>query len=90
MLLKPDYAPTVVSLAKSYLTTGSVELAHSLLNQLTQSTGWDVPEAWYYLAKVCEAQGGRQERVRECLVYALELEKSRPCRVLSEAVDCWL
>lgn len=89
ILLRPDHPPSIVSLSKLYLTTGQIELAHSLLNQLTQDAGWDVPEAWYYLAKVCEAQG-RLERSRECLVYALDLEESKPCRRWRDAVDRWL
>lgn len=91
ILLKSNHPPAIVSLSKLYLATGQVELAHSLLNQLTQDdAGWDVPEAWYYLAKVCERQGGRGERVRECLVYALGLEKGRTARRLEDAVERWL
>ena len=89
LLLRRDYPPAVVSLSKVYLSTGQVELAHSLLNQLTQDAGWDVPEAWYYLGKVCEAQG-RNERARECWVYALGLEETRPPRSWADAVDRWL
>ena len=79
LLLRPDHAPSLVNLAKVYLSTDQVELAHSLLNQMTQDAGWDVSEAWYYLGKVCERQG-RMERARECWRYALELEESRPAR----------
>ncbi len=89
ILLRPGHPSVVVSLAKLYLSTGQVELAHSLLNQLTQDIGWDVPEAWYYLGKVCEAQE-RNERARECWVYALGLEESRPARRWADAVDRWL
>ena len=89
LLLRPDHAPAVVSLAKLYLSTGQIELAHSLLNQLTQDAGWDVPEAWYHLGKVCEAQD-RSERARECWIYALSLEESRPARRWSDALDRWL
>lgn len=79
ILLRPDHPPSLVNLAKLYLQTGKVELAHSLLNQMTQDAGWDVPEAWFYLGKVCEIQG-RVERSRECWRYALELEETRPVR----------
>lgn len=89
VLLRPDYPPSVVSLSKVYLATGQVELAHSLLFQLTQEGGWDVTEAWFYLGKACEEQG-RKDKARECYLYALELEKTRPCRTWSEAVDRWL
>ncbi|RXK37161.1 hypothetical protein M231_05530 [Tremella mesenterica] len=89
ILLRPDHPAGIVVLAKLYLSTGQVDLAHTLLNQLTQDTGWDVPEAWYYLGKVCEAQG-RMERSKECLIYALGLEESRPCRRWRDSVDRWL
>lgn len=80
LLLGPDYAPSVVSLGEHYLRTDQADLAHGLLNPFTQGRGWDVPEAWYLLAKTCQAQGSRPERVKECLLYALTLEKSRTCR----------
>ena len=89
MLLRPDHPPALVSLSKLYLSTGRVELAHSLLNQLTQEGGWDIPEGWYYLGKVCDAQI-RPDRARECFLYALGLEESRPCRRWRDAVDRWL
>lgn len=90
LLLRPDHVPAVVNLAKLYAGTGRVELAHSLLNQLTQDQGWDCPEAWYWLGKVCEAQGEREGRARECWEFALGLEKGRPARGWNEAVDRWL
>lgn len=89
VLLRPDYAPAIVSLSKVYLATGQVELAHAMLAQLTDQGGWDVPEAWYYLGKACQEQG-RTEKAKECFLYALQLEKTRPCRTWSEAVDRWL
>jgi tetratricopeptide (TPR) repeat protein len=89
VLLRPDYTPSIVSLSKIYLETGQVELAHNFLFQLAQGGGWDVPEAWYYLGKACDAQN-RKERARACYEYALELESTRPCRTWAEAVDRWL
>ena len=89
ILLRPDHPSGVVALGKLYFLMGQVELAHSLLNPLTQDAGWDVPEAWYYLGKVCEAQE-RDERARECWMYALRLEESRPARRWSDALDRWL
>ena len=89
ILLKPDHPPGIICLAKLYLATGSTDLAHSLLNQVTQDFGWDVPEAWYYLGKCCQVQG-REERARECWTYALGLEESKPARRWSDSVDRWL
>ncbi len=90
LILSPEWPSSVVRLAQLYLTLGQADLAHGLLNPLTQGRGWDVPEAWYYLAKTCEAQGGREDRVRECLVYSLQLENGRTCRSLGNVVDRWL
>ena len=50
----------------------TVDLAAGLLENLTNGEGWDVPEAWYFLAKAYKLQG-RRERERECLSFALSL-----------------
>lgn len=50
----------------------SVDLAAGILSRLTQGAGWDVPEAWYFLAKAYGMQG-RKKRERECLGIALGL-----------------
>lgn len=86
LLLRTDYPSAVVSLGRLYLEAGEVDLAHSLLWQLTQDKGWDVPEAWYTLANVCEQQG-RSPRARECLMSALDLQKTRTCRALDDALS---
>lgn len=88
LLLRPDYPPGAVSVARLHMATGAVDLAHSLLSQLVQDRGWDVPEAWYALAGVCERQD-RHARARECLLYALELERTRTCRALPDALPRW-
>jgi hypothetical protein len=90
ILLKPSHAGGVVCLAKLYLATGGVELAYSLLDQLVKGEGWDEVQGWYWLGKVCEAQGGKEERCRECWETALGLEETRGCRRLEDAVDRWL
>jgi Flp pilus assembly protein TadD len=85
MLLKHDYAPAIVCMARLNLLQGDVDLAHSLVWQFTEDAGWDVPEAWMTLGTAVERQG-RAARARECLLEALRLEKSRPCRVLGDAL----
>lgn len=90
LILSPSSPSAAVRLAQHYLVLSQADLAHGLLNPLTQGNGWDVAEAWYFLAKTCEMQGGREDRVRECLVYALELEKGRMVRPLTGVVDRWL
>ena len=62
-----------------------VDLAVGLLSELTRGAGWDVPEAWYFLAKVYALQG-RQDRERECLGFALTLSENRPLRDPGAAV----
>lgn len=57
----------------------NVDLAVGLLSALTKGPAWDVPEAWYFLAKMYGLQG-RQDRERECLCYALTLSENRPLR----------
>lgn len=89
VLLRPDHPSAIVLLGKLYLDTGEVEMAHTILNQVTQDSGWDVAEAWYYLGKVCERQG-REARAGECYRYALELEERRPARRWREAISAWL
>ncbi|KAK4688880.1 cargo-transport protein YPP1, partial [Tremellales sp. Uapishka_1] len=88
ILLQPDYPVAVTCLAELYLQDGKVELAHGLLNQLTQDQGWDDSAAWYWLARTAKAQG-RRERERECLGYALGLEETKGCRRWRE-VEGWL
>ncbi|KAI0643275.1 hypothetical protein C8Q79DRAFT_1094856 [Trametes meyenii] len=57
----------------------NVDLAVGLLSALTKGAGWDVPEAWYFLAKMYALQG-RRDRERECLSFALTLSENRPLR----------
>lgn len=90
LVLDPDSAQAVVRLAESFIDSKQYDMAHGLLNSYTQGKGWDVPEAWYFLAKACEGQGGRHARVRECLLYALQLEKGRTCRPLAGAICRWI
>jgi tetratricopeptide (TPR) repeat protein len=63
----------------------NVDLAAGLLSHLTKGKGWDVPEAWYYLAKAYKMQG-RKEKEREALVRALELQEGRGVRDLGSAL----
>ncbi|CDO73869.1 hypothetical protein BN946_scf185016.g26 [Trametes cinnabarina] len=63
----------------------NIDLAVGLLSALTKGTGWDVPEAWYFLGKMYGLQG-RQARERECLCYALTLSENRPLRDVGVAL----
>ena len=62
-----------------------VDLSAGLLRYITRFRGWDVPEAWYYLAKAYGLQG-RKDEERECLVVALALSERRCIRDVGRAV----
>ena len=63
----------------------NVDLAAGLLSDLTRGPAWDVPEAWYFLAKAYGLQG-RKDRQRQCLKRALELSEKRTIRDIGSAV----
>lgn len=63
---------------------GAVDLAVGMLEATTKGSGWDVPEAWYLLARAYHLQG-RSERERECLVNALNLSEVRGVRDIGVA-----
>ncbi|GAA5966898.1 hypothetical protein JCM8115_006197 [Rhodotorula mucilaginosa] len=63
-----------------------VPLAEAMLETIVHREGYDVPEAWYELSR-CYQLTGRVREEQECLVRALELERTRPIRVLGRAVQ---
>ncbi|KAG6827014.1 hypothetical protein H0H92_013580 [Tricholoma furcatifolium] len=99
LFIDPDDVAASVHLARLFLSrhhmqpgnhSGSassvnVDLAAGMLGHLTRGSGWDVPEAWYYLAKAYGLQG-RKERERGCLDFALALSGTRGIREASAAV----
>ncbi|GBE85832.1 predicted protein [Sparassis crispa] len=62
-----------------------VDLSVGLLSDLTRGVAWDVPEAWYFLAKHCGLQG-RKSLERDCLSFALTLSEARGLRDIGVAV----
>jgi tetratricopeptide (TPR) repeat protein len=64
---------------------GAIDLAAGMLSSFTKGPGWDIPEAWYLLAKAVSLQG-RKERERECLTYALGLVEGKPIRDVGVAL----
>lgn len=62
-----------------------IDLATGMLSHLTKRSGWDVPEAWYFLARAYALQG-RREKEREALRTALELSESRSVRYVGNAL----
>ncbi len=80
---------TAIASEASESRKGAVDLAAGMLSSFTKGPGWDVPEAWYLLAKAVSLQG-RPERERECLTYALGLIEGKPIRDIRVALDCAL
>lgn len=76
-------APTAPETAP--IVNSDVDLAAGILAYLTKGRGWDVPEAWYYLAKAYGMQGQKQKE-RETLRHALELSKTRGVRDIGLAL----
>ncbi|CCM03055.1 uncharacterized protein FIBRA_05174 [Fibroporia radiculosa] len=99
LFISPDDVSATVHLCRLYLISSSksgedkaacldrdsVDLAVGLLSDLTRGAGWDVPEAWYFLAKQYGLQG-RKDRERECLSFALTLSETRSLRDIGVAV----
>ncbi|KDR72826.1 hypothetical protein GALMADRAFT_252100 [Galerina marginata CBS 339.88] len=72
----PTYTPS---------SSPDVDLAVGMLAHLTKGRGWDVPEAWYYLANAYGMQG-RKEKERETLKVALEFSEKRGVRDIGSAL----
>lgn len=95
LFIAPEHVSAIIHICKIYLSPpcpgmdevdpDRVELAAGLLSDLTNGDGWDVPEAWYYLAKAVKMQG-RVEKERECLISALKLAEVTRVREISDAV----
>ncbi|KAJ7764907.1 hypothetical protein B0H16DRAFT_1526168 [Mycena metata] len=92
LFINPDDVPASVHMCRLYLTPGddpidpnNIDLVAGMLAHLTRGPGWNVPEAWYFLAKAYGMQD-RKERARECLSRALSLSEQRGVREVSSAV----
>jgi hypothetical protein len=77
--------PATETCATSQPCSVNVDLAAGILSHLTRGTGWDVPEAWYFLAKAYRMQG-RKESEMECLSLALKLSENRGIREIGAAI----
>jgi tetratricopeptide (TPR) repeat protein len=94
LFISPDDIAASVHLCRIHLSTKSptdavdsnkVDLVAGLLGHVTRGPGWDVPEAWYYLAKAYGLQG-RKDKERESLATALALSDRRSIRDIGRAV----
>lgn len=85
LYLSPLQDSTIIGTSGTKPDRDNVDLAASLLHNVTEGAGWDVPEAWYFLAKAYKLQG-RLDRERACLSFALTLSESRGVRDVGAAV----
>ena len=78
LFISPDDVAACVHLCRIHLSTKSsadkvdsdkADMVAGLLGHVTRGPGWDVPEAWYYLAKAYGLQG-RKDKERESPVTA--------------------
>jgi hypothetical protein len=63
----------------------NIDLATGMLSYCVKGAAWDVPEAWYFLAKGYGLQG-RKDKERETLALALSLSERRCVREIGIAV----
>jgi tetratricopeptide (TPR) repeat protein len=94
LFISPEDVDASVHLCRIHLSAKSsaetvdsdkADLVAGLLGNVTRGPGWDVPEAWYYLAKAYGLQG-RKDKERESLVTALALSDCRSIRDIGRAV----
>lgn len=98
LFITPENASATIHLCRIYLSPKQsnapgagefdpdrVDLAAGMLSDLTNGDGWDIPEAWYFLAKAYKMQG-RNEKERECLSVALGLAEMTRVRQIADAV----
>lgn len=93
LFINPDEVAASIHLCRLWLTPNgddeidprNVDLAAGMLTHLTRGLAWDVPEAWYFLAKAYGMQD-RKDRERECLSFALTLSEKRGVREVDAAV----
>jgi tetratricopeptide (TPR) repeat protein len=83
-----SHVASQVHLARLFILDGSYELAEGVLRHVTQTQGWNVPEAWYLLAKCYE--GPQPVKAKEYLEWALKLERTKPSRDLRKALPTCL
>ncbi|KAN0060128.1 hypothetical protein ACQY0O_008102 [Thecaphora frezii] len=74
------------SLSDKAQDLSAVSLAEGLLTSVTLGNGWDVSEAWLFLARAVQ-RSNRTARARTCLEYALMLENTKPIRPLGLALN---
>ncbi|KAF7986875.1 hypothetical protein HWV62_12618 [Athelia sp. TMB] len=97
LFISPDDVSAAIHLARIYLTPSpnskapgemdrdNIDLAAGMLAHAVKGSAWDIPEAWYYLAKAYNLQG-RKDKEREALAIALKWSEQRSIRDIELAV----
>ncbi|KAI9619450.1 hypothetical protein H4Q26_014212 [Puccinia striiformis f. sp. tritici PST-130] len=76
-----QHISAIIHLARIFKEQGSIELAEGLLDVLTQTVAWDIPEAWYLLAEIYLSTQ-RLKHGKDSLIFSLGLEETKPIRPL--------
>ncbi|KAI9318362.1 hypothetical protein BX666DRAFT_1855116 [Dichotomocladium elegans] len=74
-------------LAKTHMECGHMETAEGLLESLTKGYGWDCSMAWLLLGNIYR-HTDRIGRAKECLMYAVDLENTKPIQPFSILPCC--
>ncbi|KAI8144130.1 hypothetical protein BJV82DRAFT_77339 [Fennellomyces sp. T-0311] len=77
-----------VWLARVHIDIGDLDIAEGILDSVTKGSGWDCAEAWFYLGRIYQ-KTARAARGKECMIYALELESTRPIQPFS-VLPCYV
>lgn len=97
LFIVPDDVSATVHLCRLYLTpskqkeaaiqidSNNIDLAAGMLSHSVKGPAWDIPEAWYFLAKAHGLQG-RKDKEREALTTALALSERRTVRDIGLAI----
>jgi len=101
LFISPDDVSAAIHLCRMYLSVSrssnstqnnhsdidpdNIDLATGMLSYCVKGAAWDVPEAWYFLAKGYGLQG-RKDKERETLALALSLSEWRCVREIGIAV----
>lgn len=79
LTLDEDHVETHVVLASLFIQMKEWEIAENLLDRITKSFGWDHAQAWYQLGLIHQ-HNKLIERAKQCFLYALELNDTKPIR----------
>ncbi|KAG2225420.1 hypothetical protein INT45_010056, partial [Circinella minor] len=77
-----------VWLARVYIEMDDLDIAEGILDSVTKGPGWDCAEAWFYLGRIYQ-KTVRADRGKECMMYALDLESTRPIQPFS-VLPCYV